>query len=84
MLNPDILILDEPNEGIQPNIVQLIRDVLLKLNKEQGLTIVLVEQKLPFARAVGETFALMEKGQVIATGDMPDLNDELVSKYLAV
>ena len=84
MLNPDILILDEPNEGIQPNIVQLIRDVLLKLNKEQGLTIVLVKQKLPFARAVGETFALMEKGQVIATGDMPDLNDELVSKYLAV
>ena len=84
VLNPDILILDEPNEGIQPNIVQLIRDVLLKLNKEQGLTIVLVEQKLPFARAVGETFALMEKGQVIATGDMPDLNDELVSKYLAV
>jgi urea transport system ATP-binding protein len=78
VLNPDILILDEPNEGIQPNIVQLIRDVLLKL------TIVLVEQKLPFARAVGETFALMEKGQVIATGDMPDLNDELVSKYLAV
>ena len=64
--------------------MQLIRDVLLKLNKEQGLTIVLVEQKLPFARAVGETFALMEKGQVIATGDMPDLNDELVSKYLAV
>lgn len=84
VLNPDILILDEPNEGIQPNIVQLIRDVLLKLNKEQGLTIVLVEQKLPFARAVGETFALMEKGQVIACGDMPDLNDELVSKYLAV
>ena len=84
VLNPDILRLDEPNEGIQPNIVQLIRDVLLKLNKEQGLTIVLVEQKLPFARAVGETFALMEKGQVIATGDMPDLNDELVSKYLAV
>jgi urea transport system ATP-binding protein len=84
VLNPDILILDEPNEGIQPNIVQLIRDVLLKLNKEQGLTIVLVEQKLPFARAVGETFALMEKGQVIASGDMVELTDNLVSQYLAV
>ena len=56
VLNPDVLILDEPNEGIQPNIVQLIRDVLLKLNKEQGMTIILVEQKLPFARAVGEEF----------------------------
>ncbi|MFT6140939.1 MAG: urea transport system ATP-binding protein [Psychromonas sp.] len=84
VLNPDILILDEPNEGIQPNIVQLIRDVLLKLNKEQGMTIVLVEQKLPFARAVGEYFHLMEKGQVIASGEMPELTDQLVGKYLAV
>jgi urea transport system ATP-binding protein len=84
VLNPDILILDEPNEGIQPNIVQLIRDVLLKLNKEHGITIVLVEQKLPFARAVGEEFILMEKGHVIATGPMPELTDELVGKYLAV
>jgi urea transport system ATP-binding protein len=84
VLNPDILILDEPNEGIQPNIVQLIRDVLLKLNKEQGMTIVLVEQKLPFARAFGEYFHLMEKGQVIASGEMPELTDQLVGKYLAV
>ena len=84
VLNPDILILDEPNEGIQPNIVQLIRDVLLKLNKEQGMTIVLVEQKLPFARAVGEQFHLMEKGEVVASGPMADLDDELVGKYLAV
>jgi urea transport system ATP-binding protein len=84
VLNPNILILDEPNEGIQPNIVQLIRDVLLTLNKEHGITIVLVEQKLPFARAVGEEFILMEKGQVIATGPMPELTDELVGKYLAV
>jgi urea transport system ATP-binding protein len=84
VLNPDILILDEPNEGIQPNIVQLIRDVLLKLNKEQGMTIVLVEQKLPFARAVGEEFHLMEKGSVIASGPMIGLTDELVSQYLSV
>ncbi|MDC2891111.1 urea ABC transporter ATP-binding subunit UrtE [Psychrosphaera algicola] len=84
VLNPSILILDEPNEGIQPNIVQLIRDVLLKLNKEHGMTIVLVEQKLPFARAVGEEFVLMEKGQVISTGPMTQLTDELVGKYLAV
>lgn len=47
VLNPNMLILDEPNEGIQPNIVQLIRDVLLRLNKEKGMTIVLVEQNCP-------------------------------------
>lgn len=84
VLNPNILILDEPNEGIQPNIVQLIRDVLLKLNKEHGITIVLVEQKLPFARAVGEEFVLMEKGHVVANGPMTGLTDDLVGKYLAV
>ncbi|MBT4442229.1 MAG: urea ABC transporter ATP-binding subunit UrtE [Oceanospirillaceae bacterium] len=84
VLNPDILILDEPNEGIQPNIVQLIRDVLLKLNKNNGMTIILVEQKLSFARAVGENFHLMEKGQVIASGAMNQLTDELVGQYLAV
>ncbi len=84
VLNPNVLILDEPNEGIQPNIVQLIRDVLLKLNKEQGMTIILVEQKLPFARAVGEEFVLMEKGQVISSGPMAELTDELVAEYLAV
>jgi len=84
VLNPEVLILDEPNEGIQPNIVQLIRDVLLKLSKEQGMTIVLVEQKLPFARAVGEEFVLMEKGHVMSSGAMSELTDELVSQYLAV
>jgi urea transport system ATP-binding protein len=84
ILNPDVLILDEPNEGIQPNIVQLIRNVLLKLNKEQGMTIILVEQKLPFARAVGEEFVLMERGQVISTGPMAELTNELVTEYLAV
>ena len=84
VLNPNMLILDEPNEGIQPNIVQLIRDVLLRLNKEKGMTIVLVEQKLPFARAVGEQFYLMERGKVVSHGTMPELNDDLVKQYLSV
>jgi len=79
-----VFILDEPNEGIQPNIVQLIRDVLLKLNQEHGLTIVLVEQKLPFARAVGEEYVLMEKGRVMSTGPMFALDEPLIDKYLAV
>ena len=84
VLNPNMLILDEPNEDIQPNIVQLIRDVLLRLNKEKGMTIVLVEQKLPFARAVGEQFYLMERGKVVSHGAMPELNDDLVKQYLSV
>ncbi len=84
VLNPNMLILDEPNEGIQPNIVQLIRDVLLRLNKEKGMTIVVVEQKLPFASSVGEQFYLMERGTVVSHGAMPELNDDLVKQYLSV
>ncbi|MDP5031287.1 MAG: urea ABC transporter ATP-binding subunit UrtE [Paraglaciecola sp.] len=84
VLNPKVLILDEPNEGIQPNIVQLIRDVLLALNKDKNMTIVLVEQKLPFARAVGENFQLMERGKVVASGPMVKLDDKLIESYLQV
>jgi urea transport system ATP-binding protein len=83
-LNPSVLILDEPNEGIQPNIVQLIRDVLLTLNKEKNMTIILVEQKLPFARAVGEHFHLMQRGSIVSSGPIQDLSDTLVSRYLSV
>ena len=84
VLDPKVLILDEPNEGIQPNIVQQIGDVILKLNAEENLTVVLVEQKLGFARRVGQEFRLMEKGRVVATGAMAGLTDELVAKHLAV
>ena len=84
VLEPKILILDEPNEGIQPNIVAEIGDILLRLNKEEQLTILLVEQKLNFARRIGEQFFLMEKGRVVANGAMADLDANLISKHLAV
>lgn len=84
VLEPSVLILDEPNEGIQPNIVKQIGDVILKLNKEEGLTVILVEQKLGFARRVGQSFRLMEKGRVVAADQMENLTDDLIRHYLAV
>jgi urea transport system ATP-binding protein len=84
VLDPKLLILDEPTEGIQPNIVRDIGDVIRKLNRELGLTVLLVEQKLPFARRVADDFFIMEKGSVVATGPIADLNDGLVQKYLSV
>ena len=84
VIEPKLLILDEPNEGIQPNIVKQIGDVILQLNEQEGLTVLLVEQKLNFARRVGKQFCLMEKGRVVAKGVMPDLNDALIKKHLAV
>ena len=83
-LDPKLLILDEPTEGIQPNIVQEIGDILLRLNHEQGLTILLVEQKLPFARRVADAFAVMEKGSVVAEGPIAGLTDEIVRRHLSV
>lgn len=84
VIDPKVLILDEPNEGIQPNIVKQIGDVITKLNEEEGMTVLLVEQKLNFARHVGKEFRLMEKGRIVASGDMSELSDDLVKKHLAV
>lgn len=84
VIDPKLLILDEPTEGIQPNIVQEIGDILLRLNREQKLTILLVEQKLPFARRVADKFAVMEKGSVVATGPMMDLTDAIIRQHLSV
>jgi len=81
---PELLILDEPTEGIQPNIVHEIGDVIMKLNQEQNLTVLLVEQKLPFARRVAKDFCIMEKGRAVAAGHINDLNDELVQRHLSV
>lgn len=83
-LEPKILLLDEPTEGIQPNVVQEIGDIIIKLNEEANITVVMVEQKLPFARRVGKEFIIMERGRKMAAGSMDTLDDDLVKKYLTV
>ena len=83
-INPKILILDEPTEGIQPNIVREIGDIILRLNREQNLTVLLVEQKLPFARRVAQHFYIMDKGKTVAAGKMSDLSTDQVQQYLSV
>ena len=83
-LDPSILLLDEPTEGIQPNIVQEIGDIIIRLNKEENITVLLVEQKLPFARRVGEQFIILDRGSKVAEGAMSDLDDRLVQEYLTV
>jgi urea transport system ATP-binding protein len=83
-LEPTLLILDEPTEGIQPNVVHDIGDVLLSLNEKEKLTLLVVEQKLAFARRVGSHFAIMDRGRSVATGAMGQLTDELVHRHLVV
>jgi urea transport system ATP-binding protein len=84
VLEPKLLILDEPCEGIQPNIVHEIGDIVIRLNKEEGLTVLLVEQKLPFARRVASEFCILDKGRNVAQGSIDNLTDEVVNKHLSV
>jgi urea transport system ATP-binding protein len=84
VLEPKLLILDEPTEGIQPNIVHEIGDIILRLNKEEGLTVLLVEQKLPFARRVASEFCILDKGRKVAGGAISELSDQFVRAHLSV
>jgi urea transport system ATP-binding protein len=83
-LKPKLLILDEPTEGIQPSIVGQIAEILGDLNRNHGLTILLVEQKLPFARKVADCFIVMDRGRSVARGTMDELTQEMVTQYLTV
>ena len=82
-INPKLLILDEQTEGIQPNIVHEIGDIIIRLNQE-GLTILLVEQKLPFARRVAQNFCILDKGRDVATDAMENLGEDVINRYLKV
>lgn len=84
ILDPQLLILDEPTEGIQPNIVHDIGEVIMRLNREANLTVLLVEQKLPFARRVASDLRILDKGRLVVSGKIDALTDELVRAHLTV
>jgi urea transport system ATP-binding protein len=83
VIEPTMLILDEPTEGIQPNIIHEIGDVIINLRKA-GLTVLLVEQKLPIARRVADQFHMLDKGRLVVSGNIDELTDDLVHKHLTV
>jgi branched-chain amino acid transport system ATP-binding protein len=85
MLNPAMLLLDEPSEGLAPMIVQQIIEVLARL-KQEGLAILLVEQSLRTAFAVGDRHHVMNKGEICFTGSAAELegNDFVLRNYLSV
>jgi urea transport system ATP-binding protein len=81
---PKVLLMDEPTEGIQPSVVEEIEQIIIRLNAQAGLTVVLVEQNVEFARRAGHRFAMMEKGRVVAEGATAELTDALVHRHMAV
>jgi urea transport system ATP-binding protein len=84
VLDPQLLILDEPTEGIQPNIVHEIGEVILRLNREINLTVLLVEQKLPFARRVASNLRILDRGRLVVSNTIAALTDDLVRTHLTI
>ena len=83
-LDPEILLLDEPTDGIQPNIVREIGAMLLRLNRELGLTMILTEQHIKVARRIGHAFIMMDNGRIVASGPIGDMTDTLVATHMTV
>lgn len=81
---PQLLLLDEPTEGIQPNIVQEIENVILSLRERKNIAILLIEQFLDFALGIADTCYVMEKGHIVSRGDAKDLDPEIVKEHLSV
>jgi len=81
---PKILLLDEPTEGIQPNIIDLIGETLVKIKKEGKLSILLVEQYVDFCLSVGDAFYIMDRGSIVAHGPIKDLEQGTVRRHLTV
>jgi urea transport system ATP-binding protein len=82
--DPKVLLLDEPTEGIQPNVIQQIGGVLKRLVAERGITIVMVEQYLDFVKEIGDRFYLMDRRRIVAEGLTSDLSADLIHRHLSV
>lgn len=83
-MEPDVLLLDEPTEGIQPNIVHQIERSIIRLNKELGLTVVLVEQNVRFAREAASHFVMLENGRLVESGVINSLTDDMISEHMTI
>ncbi|MDQ0068465.1 urea transport system ATP-binding protein [Variovorax boronicumulans] len=80
--HPKVMLLDEPNEGIQPSVVEEIEAAITRLNREFGMTMVLVEQNIDFARRVASHFAMFEKGSIVQSGPIAQLTDDVVDRHM--
>lgn len=83
VMKPRLLILDEPTEGIQPNVISLIGEVLERLKKRGNLAILLVEQYLDFATQLADCLYVMEKGAIVLQGKITEINAEVIKPYLS-
>lgn len=85
MGNPDLLVLDEPTEGLAPVIVSVLKDLIMSL-KSTETTILLSEQNIRFATSVSDRVVVIDKGHVVYTGTMEEFkrDENIQARYLAV
>ena len=83
LTEPKLLILDEPTEGIQPNIIDQIGEVI-RLLRQESMTILLVEQYLEFCKELADNFAILDRGSVVAQGPVGELTETVVKQHLTV
>ena len=81
---PKLLLMDEPTEGIQPNIIQMIGEVIKKLRAEGRMAIVLVEQYFDFAYDLADRFTVLRRGEVIAAGTKAEISREALLESVSV
>jgi urea transport system ATP-binding protein len=80
--NPQLLVLDEPTEGLQPSIVQEMEEMIQRLHQERGLSILLAEQYFEFAMRVADRYVVLDAGEVVAQGDTRSLSDNAAVREL--
>lgn len=81
--DPKILILDEPTEGIQPSVIKDIGAAISRINKEKGITVLLVEQYLEFVLQFSDTLNIMEKGSIVLNGKLSELDHNDIRRILS-
>ena len=81
---PSLILLDEPTEGIQPNIVGEIEAVIHKLSKEKGISVLLVEQFLDFALGLADYCYVLDRGEIVSEGNASELSENVIKEYLSV
>ncbi|GAA6157587.1 urea ABC transporter ATP-binding subunit UrtE [Pyruvatibacter sp. HU-CL02332] len=84
VMGPDVMVLDEPTEGIQPSVIKDIGRAITYLRDEQNMAILLVEQYFDFAQELADTFIVLDRGRVVASGVQDDMGTESVRKLLTV
>ncbi len=82
--NPSFLLLDEPTEGIQPNIVSDIQNVIRDIKEKGNTSMILVEQNLDYAKSVADYIYVIDHGSVVYEGTVEEIKDEEVYRYLSI